>query len=241
MRLLLSLVAAVGVALLLFALMIVLVMPPRVDSEPEQELARVSFVRSVSDTSSDERQRQPRELPDQPEPPEPLPEVTPPPQPVPAQPQVELNVDIPDLPTQIDLAPAPSLDSIAVAASPPAPAPAAPVAAPQAPAPSAPAPAPSGEPTIEQDVIPLVDIPPNYPQRAQSAGIEGKVVLRFTITAEGRVDNLRVVEAEPKGVFDREARRAAERWRFAPRQENGQAVPREASKTLYFRLQERGR
>lgn len=243
MRLLLSLLAAVGVALSLFALMIVLVMPPRVDSEPEQELARVSFVRSVSDTSSDERQRQPRELPDQPEPPEPLPEVTPAPQPVPAQPQVELNVDIPDLPTQIDLAPAPSLDSIAVAASPPAPAPApaAPVAAPQAPAPSAPAPAPSGEPTIEQDVIPLVDIPPNYPQRAQSAGIEGKVVLRFTITAEGRVDNLRIVEAEPKGVFDREARRAAERWRFAPRQENGQAVAREASKTLYFRLQGRGR
>lgn len=241
MRLLLSLVAAVGVALLLFALMIALVMPPRVDQEPEQELARVSFVRSVSDTSSDERQRQPRELPDQPEPPEPLPEVTPPPQPVPAQPQVELNVDIPDLPTQIDLAPAPSLDSIAVAASPPAPAPAAPVAASQAPAPSASVPASNGEPMVEQDVIPLVDIPPNYPERAMRAGIEGKVVLRFTITAEGRVDNLRVVEAEPAGVFDREARRAAERWRFAPRQENGQAVPREASKTLYFRLRGRGR
>ncbi|MFZ2289904.1 MAG: energy transducer TonB, partial [Halopseudomonas yangmingensis] len=33
------------------------------------------------------------------------------------------------------------------------------------------------------------------------------------------------------------ARRAALRWRFAPRRENGQAVSREATKTLYFRLQ----
>ena len=60
-------------------------------------------------------------------------------------------------------------------------------------------------------------------------------------TADGRVDNLRVTEAEPPGVFDREARRAASRWRFSPRRENGQPVPREATKTLYFRLQGRGR
>ena len=36
---------------------------------------------------------------------------------------------------------------------------------------------------------------------------------------------------------DREARRAAARWRFAPRTENGAPVSREAVKTLHFRLQ----
>ena len=87
--------------------------------------------------------------------------------------------------------------------------------------------------------MPLVDIPPNYPQRALAAGIEGEVTLAFTITADGRVENLRVTHAEPRGVFEREARRAAARWRFAPRRENGQPVAREATKTLYFRLEGR--
>ena len=45
------------------------------------------------------------------------------------------------------------------------------------------------------------------------------------------------MEANPRNVFEREARRAAARWRFAPRTEGGLAVDREAVKTLYFRLQ----
>ena len=65
------------------------------------------------------------------------------------------------------------------------------------------------------------------------------MTLAFTITPDGRVDNLRVTSAKPKGVFEREARRAAGRWRFAPRRENGQPVAREATKTLYFRLEDR--
>ncbi len=245
MRLLLSLGAAVLVALALFGLMILLVMPPRDDRLPDEEIARVGFVRSVSDTASEERQR--RELPERPQPPD-LPE--PPPTPdaapdTPAQPEVALDLSIPDLPAQISITAAPSLDNLAVAqptpepVAAPAPAPAAP--APQPAEPDATAPAETGELGIDEDVTPLVDIPPNYPPRASAAGIEGKVVLRFTITAEGKVDNLRVTEAEPPGVFDREARRAASRWRFAPRRENGQPVAREATKTLYFRLQGRGR
>jgi protein TonB len=51
------------------------------------------------------------------------------------------------------------------------------------------------------------------------------------------VENIRVLEASPRNVFDREARRAAARWRFAPRTENGAPVSREAVKTLHFRLQ----
>ncbi|SDS98483.1 outer membrane transport energization protein TonB [Halopseudomonas xinjiangensis] len=241
MRLLVSLGAAVLVALALFGLMILLVMPPRDDQLPDEEIARVGFVRSVSDTASEERQR--RELPERPEPPD-LPE--PPPIPdaapeAPAQAEVALDLSIPDLPAQINITAAPSLDNLAVAQPTPEPvaAPAAP--APQPAEPEAAASAEMGEVSIDEDVTPLVDIPPNYPPRASAAGIEGKVVLRFTITAEGKVDNLRVTEAEPPGVFDREARRAASRWRFAPRRENGQPVPREATKTLYFRLQGRRR
>lgn len=86
-------------------------------------------------------------------------------------------------------------------------------------------------------MVPLNDIRPEYPQRALARRIEGHIKLAFTITPKGTVENVRVVEASPPNVFDREARRAAVRWRFAPRTENGLAVAREAVKTLHFRLE----
>ncbi|WP_185267416.1 energy transducer TonB [Halopseudomonas xiamenensis] len=229
MRLLVSFAGGLLVTLALFALMIALVMPPRDNRDLGEELARVSFVRSVSDSSSDSRQRQQREAPERPQPPE-----VPTPQ-QPQQPQVstnvQLNIAVPNLPTPgISVAVTPSMSGLTAAEVPA-------VAAP-APAASAPAPAASG-PSTAEEVSPLVDIPPNYPQRALAAGIEGEVTLAFTITPDGRVENLRVTHAQPKGVFEREARRAASRWRFAPRRENGQPVAREATKTLYFRLEGR--
>lgn len=223
MRLLLSFFGALLVALALFALMVVLVMPPRDDSTPDQELARVSFVRSVSDTSSESRERQPREAPERPQPPEPTPQPTQPQQQPQVSAELDLNIEVPSIDAQISLSSAPKLEGLTAAEAPSTPPPPA-------------APAMEGEPSLSEEVTPLNDIPPNYPQRALAAGIEGEVTLAFTITAEGRVDNLRVTHAEPRGVFDREARRAASRWRFAPRRENGQPVAREATKTLYFKL-----
>lgn len=198
-------------------------MPPRDDSEPVEELARVSFVRSVSDTTSDSRQRQQRQMPDEPQPPELTPQPPQPPQPRMST-EINLDIDIPSVPTDMSIS-VPTLSGVTAAPLQSAPAPA-----------PAPAPPMDAEPSFSEEVTPLVDVPPNYPQRALSAGIEGEVTLRFTINAEGRVEDLEVTHAEPKGVFEREARRAAARWRFAPRRENGQSVAREATKTLYFRL-----
>jgi protein TonB len=227
MRLLLSFAGALLVALALFALMVILVMPPRDDSMADEELVRVSFVRAVGDTRSESRERQQREAPERPQPPEPVPQ----PQAVTAQrqptPEVNLNIDIPNLPTSIQLSSAPTLEGLSAAKVAPAP----------APAPAASVPAAQVAPSLSEEVTPLVDIAPNYPRRALAAGIEGEVTLVFTITADGRVENLRVTNADPAGVFEREARRAASRWRFAPRRENGRAVTREATKTLYFRLE----
>lgn len=227
MRLLLSFFGAVLIALALFGLMLVLIMPPRDDSDPLQELARVDFVRSVQDTATDSRERQPRELPERPQPPEPTPQPQPP-RPEMPRAELELNISVPTLDSPISISSEPPRQALVAA-------PSAPVAPDPAPVEAAPAPTTD----VSEEVTPLVDVPPNYPQRALSAGIEGEVTLAFTITAEGRVDNLRVSHSEPPGVFDREARRAAARWRFAPRTEGGQAVAREATKTLYFRLEGR--
>ena len=60
--------------------------------------------------------------------------------------------------------------------------------------------------------MPLNDVRPEYPRYALQRGIQGHVKLAFTITRAGKVENVRVLEAEPANVFEREARRAAVRW-----------------------------
>ena len=78
----------------------------------------------------------------------------------------------------------------------------------------------------DSDVIPLVRIDPTYPGRALSRGIEGWVLLEFTITPLGTVQNVVVVDAEPPSMFNSAAQRAVRRWKYRPRIEDGSAVTR---------------
>ncbi|MGY3945095.1 energy transducer TonB [Aeromonas tecta] len=66
-------------------------------------------------------------------------------------------------------------------------------------------------------LIPLQRVEPVYPYRAQQAGIEGSVTIRFTIDSEGRVGNVEVIEAKPKRQFERAAIQAVSKWRYQPR------------------------
>ncbi|MYE84019.1 MAG: energy transducer TonB [Gammaproteobacteria bacterium] len=78
-----------------------------------------------------------------------------------------------------------------------------------------------------------------YPPAARAAGIEGHVVVRYDVTAEGAGANPVVVESEPAGTFDAAALASLSRWRFRPRIARGEAVsaPNRVS-TLRFRLGE---
>ena len=78
----------------------------------------------------------------------------------------------------------------------------------------------------DADVIPLVRIEPRYPSRALSRGVEGWVLLEFTITPTGTVRDIAVVDAEPPMLFNSAAQRAVRRWKYKPRIEDGIAVER---------------
>lgn len=93
--------------------------------------------------------------------------------------------------------------------------------------------------TAEGDVVPLVRIQPQYPRDAAMSQIEGYVTIEFTIDETGAVRNPEVVESRPARVFDREAIRAILRWRFKPRVVDGQPVPRRATQTIEFNLDDR--
>ena len=78
-----------------------------------------------------------------------------------------------------------------------------------------------------------------YPPAARASGVEGRVVVRYDVTAEGTVANAVVVESEPPGVFDAAALDAVRSWRFRPMVDRGEVVPAPARVSeLVFRLGE---
>jgi len=78
--------------------------------------------------------------------------------------------------------------------------------------------------SADGDYLPIVKVAPIYPQRAIDRGIEGYVILEFTVTKSGTVKDVRVVEAEPKNIFDRAAINAALKFKYKPRVVNGEPI-----------------
>lgn len=81
-----------------------------------------------------------------------------------------------------------------------------------------------GAGTGDGEYLPIVKVAPTYPRRAAQRGIEGYVVLEFTVTQLGTVEDPIVIEAEPPGVFDSAAIAAALRFKYRPKMENGQPI-----------------
>lgn len=71
------------------------------------------------------------------------------------------------------------------------------------------------------EATPIVRIEPKYPVQAARDGKEGWVKLSFTINEVGGVEDVKVIDADPKRVFDREARRALSKWKYKPKIEDG--------------------
>lgn len=90
----------------------------------------------------------------------------------------------------------------------------------------------------EKMAMPLHRVQPRYPAKALRLGREGYVILSFDINEEGRVANIQVIEAKPKRLFEREARRALKRWKYKPMLVNGEAVVQQGQKIrLDFQLE----
>jgi protein TonB len=78
----------------------------------------------------------------------------------------------------------------------------------------------------DTDTIPLVRVNPLYPARAQARGVQGWVLVEFTVTKQGTTANIVVLEADPKGYFEQAATNAVKKYRYKPRVEDGVAVDR---------------
>jgi TonB family protein len=65
---------------------------------------------------------------------------------------------------------------------------------------------------------------PEYPEKAQRRGIQGTIVLAVAINNKGEIDKVKIVQQLDPDL-DQAAVDAVKRWRFAPAEKDGKAVP----------------
>ena len=73
------------------------------------------------------------------------------------------------------------------------------------------------------EYLPIVKVAPVYPSRALSRGLEGYVIVEFTVTQAGAVRDVFVVEST-SSLFERAAVEAAYKFKYKPRVIDGIAV-----------------
>ncbi len=74
------------------------------------------------------------------------------------------------------------------------------------------------------EYLPIVKVNPSYPSRALQRGIEGWVVVEFTVTKSGAVRDAIAVDAQPANIFNRAAIKAALKFKYKPRVIDGEAI-----------------
>jgi len=91
----------------------------------------------------------------------------------------------------------------------------------------------------DSEAVPLVRVQPIYPERAAARGIEGWVMIEFTITAIGSVKDERVLSYQPSSIFNRAALKAVKKFKYKPKVVDGVAMEQPGQKiTLTFELED---
>lgn len=79
---------------------------------------------------------------------------------------------------------------------------------------------------------PVKAIAPTYPTRARERGIEGYVIMSYTITLQGKVSDIAVADTN-SNAFTRVARNALSDMKFPPCIQNGLATQQQDVRIRY--------
>ena len=79
-------------------------------------------------------------------------------------------------------------------------------------------------------------VAPRYPRSAERRGISGWVDVVFTVSIDGTVTDVGVLNSEPGDVFVNAATKAVEKWEFEAVIENGRLVEKQAAVRMMFAL-----
>jgi protein TonB len=90
---------------------------------------------------------------------------------------------------------------------------------------------------LDQPPQAVVRTQPVYPYRARQRGISGEVRVKLLVTADGRVEQVQILEADPPGLFDDAVLQAVPRWKFQPGVIDGRQVPAWVVTSVRFDLE----
>jgi len=76
----------------------------------------------------------------------------------------------------------------------------------------------------DSDIVPIVKVNPQYPRSAAMRGTEGYVQLNVDILKDGSVSNVRIVNSNPRRIFDRAAVSAASKYKYRPQIRDGKTT-----------------
>jgi len=77
----------------------------------------------------------------------------------------------------------------------------------------------------------------DYPKDAQKRGLEGYVLLNLFVRDDGSVGGVKVLDAQPAGVFEQSAKTFVREWAFSPGTYEGAAVGAWVKQKIVFQLQ----
>lgn len=77
-----------------------------------------------------------------------------------------------------------------------------------------------------------------YPVMANVYGVEGKLIVRVQVLADGTPGQMLLKQSSGNGILDRDAKEQLARWRFNPARKNGQAVTAWVDVPVTYRLPE---
>lgn len=90
--------------------------------------------------------------------------------------------------------------------------------------------------TVDDPPRATYQAPMPYPARAKAKGVKGYVVLSLLIGVTGEIEQIKVIESSPEGVFDNVAVQGVSQWKFTPASYQGKAVRAWAKQRVRFDL-----
>ena len=90
--------------------------------------------------------------------------------------------------------------------------------------------------TVDQPPRAAFQAPMMYPPRARAKGVEGYVIFSLLLGITGEIEQLKIIESYPEGVFDEAATQGINQWQFEPAMYQGQAVRAWAKQRIRFDL-----
>lgn len=98
--------------------------------------------------------------------------------------------------------------------------------------------APGVRGTKDGDVMQVFAIEPRYPIKQLKNKVEGWVKVEFTVNELGKVSHIKIIDSQPKRVFNEEVRRALLKSKFEPAMVDGHAVSQTAVQTVEFKIED---